>query len=447
LSSNETIAVVGAGFSGTMLAVHLLRRTQARVLLIESGEAFGPGLAHGTRYDIHLLNVRSRRMSAFPDAPEHFAQWLSDHHPEVSEPDGFAPRKLYGEYLISILDEADRAAPGRLQRVRGEVTRIDPAAGSLALTDGRAFTADRLVLALGNPPPGVTGLDGFKSTPPDRYLNNPWAAETLARVGENDELLLVGTGLTMVDTVLALRAQGWRGHALALSRRGLLPRAHDDKHPHVDAWPAPDGSLSQKMKAVRARAREVGAGPAIDEIRPFNQAQWRGMDRREQARFLRHLRPWWDVHRHRTAPAISAQIDKLEHDGFLDIAAGRIVSAFPQDDGLHVEWRRRGERETRQVRVDRAINCTGPLLDLTRANDPLTRQLLNDGVARADDLRLGFDVDANYRVIDARGRAHANLYAAGAITRAECWEIVAVPEIRSQVAMLAARFAEATVTA
>ena len=71
------IAIIGGGFSGTALAVQLLRRSGGPVTLIERSGAWGPGLAYGTRCDRHLLNVRAERMSLFPDDPDHFTRWLA----------------------------------------------------------------------------------------------------------------------------------------------------------------------------------------------------------------------------------------------------------------------------------------------------------------------------------------------------------------------------------
>jgi len=443
VSNTETIAIVGAGYSGSLLAVQLLRRTQARVVLIERRSVFGLGLAYGTSCPAHLLNVRSGRMSAFPDDATHFVQWLGRNRPEFADPDGFAPRMVYGDYVRATLDEAEAANPGRFERVSGEVVGVETDKESVRLrfADGRRINADRAVLALGNAPPDPAGAAGLAPGASDRFINDPWAPGALAAVKPADEVLLIGSGLTMIDVALALDAQGWLGRALALSRRGLLPRPHDATQGHAKPWPPIDASLSQRAKAFRARARTVGWGEAMDEIRPFNQALWRAADRSERRRFLRHLRPWWDVHRHRTATEIGARIQAMIEAGSLAVGAGRVVKAEMRPAGVWIDWRPRSATETRHDRFDRVINCTGPLSDLNRSPDPLHRDLLDRGVARVDPDRLGLEVDAGLRLIDGKGRAHQRLYAVGPVTRGEAWEIIAVPEIRGQVAELAERFA------
>lgn len=439
----ETIAVVGAGYSGSLLAVQLLRRTHARVLLIERKPVFGLGLAYGTTCPAHLLNVRSGRMSAFPDDASHFVRWLKDNRPELSDPDGFAPRMVYGDYVRATLAEAETAHPDRLERVAGEVVAVDTEADAvrIRLADGRTLNADKVVLALGNPPPDPAGAAGLEPGASDRFINDPWAPGALASVKPADEVLLIGSGLTMIDVALALDAQGWLGRALALSRRGLLPRPHDATQGHAQPWPPIDASLSQRTKAFRARAKTIGWGEAMDEIRPFNQALWRAADREERRRFLRHLRPWWDVHRHRTATEIGARIQSMIEAGALSVGAGRVAKAETRPAGVWIDWRPRGASEMRHDRFDRVINCTGPLSDLNRSPDPLHRDLLDRGLVRTDAQRLGLEVDAGLRLIDGSGRAHQRLFAVGPATRGEAWEIIAVPEIRGQVAELAERFA------
>jgi uncharacterized NAD(P)/FAD-binding protein YdhS len=447
VSQAETVAIVGAGYSGSLLAVQMLRRTHARVLLIERGPAFGLGLAFGTTCPAHLLNVRSGRMSAFPDDPNHFVRWLQTNHPELADAAGFAPRMVYGAYVRATLDEAAAAHPDRLERITGEVVDIktDASGARLALGDGRQLKAERVVLALGNPPPDPSGAAGLRPGESERFINDPWAPGALASIKPADEVLLIGSGLTMIDVVLALDTQGWLGRAQALSRRGLLPRPHAPKQEHVPPWPMPDANMSMRLKTFRARAERVGWGDAMDEVRPFNQALWRSADRVERRRFLRHLRPWWDVHRHRTATEVGARIQALIDAGTLSIGGGRVVGAELRAAGIWIEWRPRGEVQTRRDRFDRVINCTGPLSNLKRSPDPLHRSLLDQGLARTDPDRLGLDTDASLRVLGADGRANPRLYAVGPITRGEAWEIIAVPEIRGQVAELAERFARSAV--
>jgi uncharacterized NAD(P)/FAD-binding protein YdhS len=244
--------------------------------------------------------------------------------------------------------------------------------------------------------------------------------------------LLVGTGLTMIDQVLSLDAAGRRGKIDALSRRGLIPRAHADFVPApVDRDQVPQGNLSALFHWVRQRSARVGWRAAIDSLRPHTQALWESLDASQQQRFLRHARPWWDVHRHRIAPEVAGLIARLVAEERLEIIAGRIISARPAEHGLEVDYRRRRTGGLQSASFAYAFNCTGPLHSVARTRDPLLRGLLDSGQVRADRLGIGLHVDDS-------SRAGQSLWALGPLTKGRYWEIVAVPDIREQAARVAA---------
>ncbi|MBW3617976.1 MAG: FAD/NAD(P)-binding protein [Proteobacteria bacterium] len=439
-TADGRIAIIGGGFSGTALAIQLLARGGGPVVLIERSGVFGPGLAYGTRCGRHLLNVRSGRMSLFPDAPDHFTLWLAAQRLDP-DPEGFARRADYGRYIAACLAEAQTRAPGRLSLHRGEVTEVRTEADGavVAFADGRSMPAEHVVLANGNPPPARLRLSGLEELG-ERSVPDPWAPGVLEAVGRDEDVFLVGTGLTAVDVLLALDAGGWRGRAVAVSRRGLLPRTHGPKGEHGQGG-IPDGPLSVRLRQVRRRARDASWTAVMDGLRPHGQAMWREASLNERRRFLRHLRPWWDVHRHRMAPEIGAAVDGLAAEGRLLVAAGRLLGAEAEADGLAVTWRPRGGGSAVRTRAGRLINCTGPEGDPSRAGQPVLEALLAQGAARTDPLRLGLDVDDEARVLDREGRRQARLWAMGTLTRGRLWEVVAVPEIREQAVDLAARLA------
>jgi len=424
------VAIVGAGFSGTLLAINLLRHDGPAATLIERSDAAGLGVAYGTRQSDHLLNVRAANMSAFPDRPDHFTAWLAARGAGAGATD-FVPRALYGVYLRETLAAAQAAAPERLTVVDGEAVGIDGA--TVLLDDGRRIDADAVVLAVGNLAPQVPpGLGGIADRP--AYVGNPWAAGATEGLGEDDTVLLIGTGLTMVDVVLSLEAQGFGGRIVALSRRGLLP------HRHAPATPAaqplaerPRPPLSALVRSVRARGQAIGWRSAIDELRPFTQGIWAAADPIERRRFLRHLRPWWDIHRHRLAPAVADRVEAMVASGRLTLLAGKSCDARAADGGVVVEWRPRGEDVPRQIHATRVISCIGPQGDVARTDDPLLSMLVAEGRIRPDSEHLGIDVEVTGRVLHDDGASDDRLFAIGPMTRGAFWEIVAVPDLRRQV--------------
>jgi uncharacterized NAD(P)/FAD-binding protein YdhS len=443
-----TIAIVGAGFSGTLLTLHLLRRCCAttRIHLIERNRQFGPGAAYSSGNPSHLLNVPAGKMSAFRDQPSDFVNWIAAQDEKglgigPVGPGTFVPRQLFGAYIRNLLlDEMRRPGnAGRLKLSRGDALAVERIGGGqhLTLDRGRSIEADVVVLATGNfppePPPGAHEefLDG------PFYRADPWGATTFTGLDPAAPVLLVGTGLTTVDAVITLMDQGHRGPIHALSRRGLLPRRHEAgaaAPPQDYALPTRLSALTRALRAASDQALAEGRSwqPVIDQLRPFTQDVWNALSTEDRQRFLRHLRPWWDVHRHRMAPVVGDRIDQARASGQLQIHVGRIQRFETGADRVQVHYRRRRNGEQAVLDAARVINCAGPGADYDRITHPLIRSLLDAGLVRPDALRLGLDVTANCALKHADGSISRRLFAVGPVTKAAFWEMTAVPDIRRQ---------------
>lgn len=411
-----------------MLAARLAERDRASVLIDRTSD-FGPGVAYSTPFAGHLLNVRAGRMSAVEGRPDDFIDWLAIHAPDHAEPQGFAPRALYGRYVRDRLAGVEAAHPGLIRRVTGEVAAITD--DGVRLADGAAIRGGAVVLATGNPPPRTAWGDA-------RAPADPWAPGALDRVGDADDILIIGSGLTMVDVVQALEARGWRGRATALSLRGLLPRTHGappDAHADLPEA-AVAGPLSQRLKAARALAQTTGWRAVMDGYRPITARLWAEATTGQRARLMRHLRPWWDVHRHRIAPEMGRMLDRLSAEDRLILKAGRLERIEADGARVRAHWRPWRQAAAAPLTTDWIIDCTGPGHDA--AAHPLTGPLITEGRARLDPLGLGLDLDAAGRVLNAEGRADARLWVLGPPARAAFWETVAVPDIRKRIEAMAA---------
>jgi uncharacterized NAD(P)/FAD-binding protein YdhS len=388
----------------------------------------GRGVAYSTTEPAHLLNVRAEGMSAWAGEPDHFAKRFEG---EGGSARGFAQRRFFAIYLGELL--ADAAGGGAVELI--EATAVNAARDGdgwkVGFEDGSSAAAQALVLAIGNQEPEGLGAFGAIGR---RWVGNPWGAdaraaiEDLARSGGST--LLVGTGLTMVDLVLSLDAAGHKGRIVALSRRGLIPRAHAD----FEAAPVEQGKLPAGLRAMfrwlRKRSAEVGWRAAVDSLRPYSHPLWQGLSEMEQRRFLRHARPWWDVHRHRIAPEVADIVARMIADGQLQVVAGRVEAALGKPEGIEVTYRRRGARQSRSEIFAYAFNCTGPLHSIARSKDPVLRSLLDAGQVKPDRLGIGLDVTDDCR-------AGPRLWAMGPLTKGRYWEIIAVPDIREQAAEVA----------
>jgi uncharacterized NAD(P)/FAD-binding protein YdhS len=358
------VLIVGGGASGVLLAIHLLRdgADAFHVTILERRPSLGAGVAYATNQPDHLLNVRASNMSAFPDDPGHFAHWLQGQDAAGQAgsygPDSFAPRNRYRDYLGSLLEPL--IADGRLLHIQAEaIAVLDTKAGvEIASSDGARHFGGIAVIATGNEGPGLTV--------------EPWRFEGWTDGGHPDlapdaPVVVVGTGLTMVDRVLSLLQNGHVGNITAVSRRGLPPQVHRPGTAQaIDAEAIPFGQSASHLTAwmrQRTRAAErmgLDWRSVVDAMRPHTQTLWHQLPLAERRRFLRHARPYWDVHRHRIAPDAARQLEMAKQRGQLQIIAAHVAEFVPQDTGVEVRIARRGAGTERdhpcgsRVRVSRA---------------------------------------------------------------------------------------------
>jgi uncharacterized NAD(P)/FAD-binding protein YdhS len=440
------VIIIGGGASGALAACHLLRdpATNLHVTLIEKRPDIGHGIAYGTANPNHILNVRASNMSAFADEPNHFWRWLSDNSTRqcipCPEPFGFVARSLYGRYLASLVEPL-RAKRGRgqLDIVVGECVHIaDSSCGvSISLADGAQLTSDVVVLATGHEAPAADCSSCYA---------HPWMAPSDSGISKNAPVLILGTGLTMVDYVLSLVHAGHTGTIFAISRRGLLPQVHRRVEPiRIEAAAVPfgaDATIALRWLRVLVDQIEAGGGDwqsVVDGIRPFTQTLWQKLPPAGKRRFLEHARVWWDVHRHRMAPEVDAQIKSVIADGQLTIVAGKACTVAREGSQTRIEYRRRGTNATETLRVAKIVKCTGIVTNPLETANKALRSLFDQRLARADPLHIGIDVAQSCAIVDQSGRPSERLFAVGPVTRAAFWEIVAIPDIRIQCAQLAER--------
>ncbi len=447
--SEKSVVIIGGGLSGALFGLKLHRaRPNWRIVVVEPRKRLGRGIAYGACGPNHMLNVPVSRMEVGLEPP--FTQWLDTRRSEIADAlveakldlsAAFVPRRLFGDYMEERVNSAlSLKARSGFTAMRGEAVRLVDDGHGVLLTDGREVRADLVVLAMGNLPPRPPGG-------PDRWLYDtgyfipdPWAAGAFDDIDPDEPLLLIGTGLTMVDVALRIAQDGHRGPMLALSRRGLKPRRHQaggawSEFLH-DKIPASPRQLARLLRAEIARAESQGIPwqRVFDAARPAVAAVWHSWDMTHRRQFLRHLRPRWDIHRHRTAPRVGEALDRLVSDGKLELAAGRIAGFHEAGDFVDVAINLRGGG-TRQFRAGHVINCTGPGSDFDKIAIPLIADLRNRRLAKPDALGVGLET-RDCAVLDANGRASDWLFALGPLTRPTWWEIVAVPEINLQIERL-----------
>ncbi len=441
--------------------LHLLRDHDpvASITLIEPAAVLGAGLAYSTVDPVHRVNVAAGRMSLFAEQPEHFDGWLRAGGMPQSDPEGMLPdgrlfprRALYGRYVHDTLQAAIRSARAEVRHVRQRAVAASPegAGFRVDLDNGEEIHADLLVLAVSHTSPDLPRF--LRGTLDDAGLvADPWRRDALDAVSHDGAILVVGTGLTGCDAIASLRARGCRGRITAVSRRGLLPRPRTmlpvSSFGRFDQAPSDTAlALLRRVRAAVAEAARLGRPweDVIAALREQARIVWGSLPVPERRRLLRHLRPFWDVHRFQSAP----QIDRVVHEelagGSLELLAATPLAAEPIDGGFRVTLHPRGTApETRITReVAAIVNCTGPGHRSVVENHPVLRSLREAGALEADPMALGIAVDTRSRVLRPDGTAWETLFVVGPLARGTHGELMGLPQVSTQpreVAGMAAR--------
>mgnify|MGYP001806114830 FL=1 len=449
---HHALTIIGGGFSGTALATYLLNRggNGLDINIVEPRPSLGWGVAYGDAAPFHILNVPAQRMSLWQNNADGFLDWARRHGPRLGwakagSADGntYLPRRLFGHYVAAELDLAlsqSKTVDGpRLVHHRTMVVDIQRKGDGyrVCLADGRDLPSDTIVLATGFQAPlwpfPVTGR-------PDRLVANPWADSALAGIGRDDDILVVGTGLTMIDMIYSLSRGGHRGKVTALSRHGHLPLVHgvwNPLAPLIQVEDAEKGIVSA-LRRFRTRLRWGRADwrSAIDSLRPITDSLWQALPAADQDRFLRHLSPFWEVHRHRMPSESADLLLKRVSQGRLAVTAAKIAEITGGSEDVQVRYRPRHGNVEVTRHFHWVINCTPPASPFDSRLDGLPQTLQRQQLARPHRTGLGFDAKLDGTLRDGHGHPIHGIFVLGPIRRGHAVEATAVPHIRPQLETL-----------
>lgn len=438
MNKRFTLGILGAGFSGKMLASKLLSNLEfasnSKIYLIDP--AFVNGVAYGTPDAAHLLNVRASNMSAFVERPTHFVEFLNDRYGNQSWGSQFVSRKIYSEYLDTVFNSSSAPALSSIEEVSGEVTGVAKRDGKLEVqVNSQTLVIDHLVLACGN-----IHLDRVPTVEGTLAARAAWPYDQ--QLLSKNRILFVGTSLTMVDLALSASRLNPNGKLLAVSRNGLLPAVHTVTDPKQiqeirDIFETQFGSDSVSLYELLSFLRNLSTmlrwQEVVDALRPYTVRLWRGFSLKERRIFIRRLSSLWSIHRHRLSPEVYSALAELITTGRLKIISGRILTANKSDSEFEVTIQERNG-EKLKLRVDKIVNCTGPASMQQLKSTRLISSLLDENLVSLDPTGIGLSLADSE---DSEVLFTKQISSLGPPIRGELMECTAVPELRVQVDRLA----------
>lgn len=443
------IAIIGAGASGTITAIQLLQKltVPAQIYLIEKREeAVCRGTAYSSQLVYEPLNVQAGRMSIFNQLPDSFYDWVKENKQAESDTeitkDSFVSRRWFGEYLCFQFEKAKRET----KEVSVEIInacchqigfQFSENAYFLQFENAESILADYVVFATGNETPSDIFSEEQQQVLGSRYISNPWHNNPFEGLKPDEDILFLGTGLTTIDHLVSLKKQNHQGAIFCFSRNGYLPLPHAPIQ-HYTFEPGNDTGgvtftfATLKRNIQKAAAQNVDWQNVIDAMRPYTSQFWRKLSTEHKKYFLKRLRTYWEIHRHRMPQASGDAIAAMQQSGQLKIGAGTFTRVEVQNNKVLFHYYSKADRQPQYFAVDRIINCTGPSNDYYQTDNTLFKQLLQEGFMKQDDLKLGIATGVRGEIIQRNGVILHNAFAVGPVRKAEEWESTAMREIRTQ---------------
>jgi len=449
----EKIVIIGGGLSGYLLLMSFLRFNKnggLQIVMLEKEQVDRVGVPYATKNVHHLLNVPAGNMSAFAEMPHHFTDWLLKKGYDF-DPSSFVPRTFYRDYILDTFNELMRRRPNgtNVQLLQAEAVDVDMQHKAVLLKDGALVYFDKLILATGTFASAHLPLKDTTYQQSPNYYHSAWEVNIPDRLRGDESIFIIGTGLTMTDTLISLHNAGHKGKIYALSKHGLLPAVHKTCSVYPSFGEEMEGHSTAlgMFKTVRKHL-QTGADwrAVIDSLRPFNQRLWASLPGSEKQVFIEHLRHWWDTARHRMPPSSADIIFPWLSEEKAIIMGGRIEEiALAEEGQFKISYRKRHTRHTQRLEAQVIINCMGPATDYNRIQHVLVKNLLRKGLLITDAMRLGVQCQEDGALVNSDGITSGCFYTIGAPAKGVLWETTAVPELRVQASNLANKLMQANI--
>ncbi len=467
------LVIVGCGAAAVILLANLAKQSAAvnapllSISIIDDSPSVPCGLAFSVSHPAFILNVPAQRMGAFVDNPAHFYQWLQstsqwrelhlDFATMAIGPDDFVPRMIYGAYLQHLFHSA-------LERLKADGHNIELIAERVVAVERAGFNADvrtqglsvvthrnkrlpadALVMATGNCPAfnnaAFHNQDFYKPDSANAIFSSPYCtAANQCDWKSLRDLVVIGSGLSMVDAVQFTIAQGFSGRFHIFSAHNLLPLPHLHMHTHcqLPVFRTTATSAVSLLRDLRAYIQSnmdqgIAWQDSINQVRTGNNLIWSNLPDRERKR-LRKCLPWWNILRHRIPANVGQQLDRLTMEGRLYLHKAKIkrIDAVASGIQLTLENKKKPplneQHQTIKIRADKAVICAGYLPGFQRVQY-LCTGLLND----ENELRMELGKPGQ----DFLLAADYEIYGIGPALGGVLFETTAIQEIRQQAQQIA----------
>ena len=438
----KSIAIVGGGASATLLIAQLSHQIKATntpidIYIFEPTETLSRGLAYSVNHPAFLLNVPANRMGAYAEHPSGFYDWLKTYpkfwrnlHSSFLDIDlnehSFMPRMVYAEYLRWVFSAAQELAFAkniRFIHIKHIVNRVTPLSLEKKLeihsSLGEPIVVDIVIMATGNT------LQQHEHITTSNIFSSPYNKDFLAADWPSVEnLVIVGSGLSMVDAIEYTTQQGFSGTFTLISRHGLIPLAHGKKfgcNSGLDIPKHAKNNATKLVRFIRAKISEQEKENAewqsiIDILRIQANEIWLELSAKEKLK-LQKIQPWWNIARHRIPYNSHKKINELGQTGRLKILKCK-VDTIKNELGLL--YLRSKNRET-ILKSEKLVICTGYRNGINNLSNPLGK-LLNSEKQIANDL-----ISNKYRIC-----TDYKIYAIGPCLSDALFETTSIHNIREQ---------------
>lgn len=434
---------MGGGASATLLLaqlsiqLHALSTNPINIYIVDNSQAFTVGIAYSIEHPSFVLNVAANRMGAFPDKPEDFYQWLIDYpalwrnlHADFKtiefQSTDFVPRMIYGAYLRWVFDQAIARSHSKnisTHRVVARVTKINPINNSKRLQviigSDEVLIADTVIFATGNAHQNHQHLVGthiFSSPYCNHFLRQDWS--------NTKDVIVLGSGLSMVDAIQYITQQGYQGKFHLLSRHGLIPLPHLSDH---HAKEAPDflaRNLTTAKKIIKNIRNQISTNTqnsinwqaSINALRPHTNRLWLSLTDPERKKLRRFL-PWWNVVRHRIPVDAYEALKKLQQTGRLTITKGDVKKA--ESDGEYFLLQL--NNKTLFIKAEKMVVCSGYQYESEYLSNFLGKLLKPQDQLQKDLMNCDFKISNTHPI-----------YAVGPCLAGVLFETTSIHDIRQQ---------------